>query len=70
MGEIDIQGGYIEHGEIPAALDYIAQKQVRVEPLISREIRLDEVVMYGFKELLKPDTEAIKILVSFEGGTP
>lgn len=63
LGELDIRGGYLGHGAFPAALDYLAQGRVRVEPLISHEIALDGVVEEGFEQMLKPDTEAIKVLV-------
>jgi (R,R)-butanediol dehydrogenase/meso-butanediol dehydrogenase/diacetyl reductase len=63
LGELSIGGGYLGHGAFPAALDYLAQRRVQVEPLISHEIRLEELTERGFGELLKPGTEAVKILV-------
>ena len=63
LGELSIRGGYLGHGAFPAALDYLAQGRVQVEPLITHEIRLEELTERGFGELLKPDTEAVKILV-------
>ena len=66
LRELDIRGGYLGHGSFPAALDYLAQGRVRVEPLISHEIGLEDVVERGFEELLKLDTEAIKVLVRMQ----
>lgn len=63
LGELDIRGGYLGHGAFPAALDYIAQGRVKVEPLISHEIGLEGLLQSGFHELLKRDTEAVKVLV-------
>jgi (R,R)-butanediol dehydrogenase/meso-butanediol dehydrogenase/diacetyl reductase len=64
--ELSIRGGYLGHGSFPAALDYLAQGRVQVEPLISHEIHLEEVVERGFGELLKAGTEAVKILVRMQ----
>ena len=67
LGELDLRGGYMGHGTFPAALDYLAQGRVKVEQLVSHVINLDDVVTRGFAELLRPDTEAIKILVNIAG---
>jgi threonine dehydrogenase-like Zn-dependent dehydrogenase len=63
LGELDIRGGYLGHGAFPAALDYIAQGRVKVEPLITHEIELEQLLARGFHELLKQDTQVIKVLV-------
>jgi (R,R)-butanediol dehydrogenase/meso-butanediol dehydrogenase/diacetyl reductase len=63
LGELDIRGGYLGHGAFPAALDYVAQGRVLVEPLISHEIELEDVVPRGIEECLRPGTEAVKVLV-------
>jgi 2-desacetyl-2-hydroxyethyl bacteriochlorophyllide A dehydrogenase len=63
LGELNIRGGYLGHGVFPAALDYIAQGRVKVEPLITHEIGLQELVQGGFRELLRQDTDAVKVLV-------
>jgi (R,R)-butanediol dehydrogenase/meso-butanediol dehydrogenase/diacetyl reductase len=63
LSELDIRGSYLGHGAFPAALDYLAQGRIRVEPLISHEIALDDVVDKGFEEMLRPETTAIKVLV-------
>jgi len=69
LGELDVRGGYLGHGAFPGALDYLAQGRVKVEPLISHEITLEEVVEQGFEELLRADTQAAKVLVKMvEGG--
>ena len=69
LGELDIRGAYLGHGAFPAALDYLAQGRVEVEPLIRHEIGLEEVVERGIEELLKPHTEAIKVLVRITSKT-
>nr|MBC7245199.1 alcohol dehydrogenase catalytic domain-containing protein [Chloroflexota bacterium] len=63
LSELDVRGGYLGHGAFPAALDYVAQGRVKVEPLITHEIALEDVVEKGFERMLQPDTEAIKVLV-------
>jgi (R,R)-butanediol dehydrogenase/meso-butanediol dehydrogenase/diacetyl reductase len=67
LSELDIRGGYLGHGAFPAALDYLAQGRVRVDPLISHEIALEDVVEQGFEQMLRADTEAIKVLVRIGG---
>ncbi|MGQ9494113.1 MAG: zinc-dependent alcohol dehydrogenase [Anaerolineae bacterium] len=67
LSELDIRGGYLGHGAFPAALDYLAQGRVKVEPLITHEIALEDVVEWGFERMLQPDTEAIKVLVRMGG---
>jgi (R,R)-butanediol dehydrogenase/meso-butanediol dehydrogenase/diacetyl reductase len=69
LSELDIRGSYLGHGAFPAALDYLAQGRIRVEPLVSHEIALDEVVERGFEELLRPETAAIKVLVRMKDET-
>jgi (R,R)-butanediol dehydrogenase / meso-butanediol dehydrogenase / diacetyl reductase len=50
--------------EFPMALDLLARKKVKVEPLISARISLGDIVEKGFRELTGPQkTEHIKILV-------
>jgi (R,R)-butanediol dehydrogenase/meso-butanediol dehydrogenase/diacetyl reductase len=68
LGELSIQGGYLGYGAFPAALEFIAQGRVRVEPLITHEVALDEVVERGFEALLEPETKAVKILVQLTSG--
>ena len=51
------------------------QRRVRVEPLITHGIALEDLVERGVEELLKPGTEAIKVLVLLgdgagDGGPP
>lgn len=64
LSELDIRGSYLGHGAFPAALDYLAQGRIRVDPLVSHEIALDDVVEQGFMEMLRPGTTAIKVLVN------
>jgi (R,R)-butanediol dehydrogenase/meso-butanediol dehydrogenase/diacetyl reductase len=44
-------------------LDYLAQGRMDAEPFISHEIALDDIVEKGFKVLVQPGTDAVKILV-------
>jgi (R,R)-butanediol dehydrogenase/meso-butanediol dehydrogenase/diacetyl reductase len=69
LSELDIRGSYLGHGAFPAALDYLAQGRIRVDPLISHEITLDEVVEKGFEEMVRPETAAIKVLVKMKRQT-
>ena len=68
LSELNIRGSYLGHGAFPAALDYLAQNRIQVEPLISHEIAVEDVVERGFEEMLRPDTAAIKVLVKLSAG--
>jgi threonine dehydrogenase-like Zn-dependent dehydrogenase len=65
LGELDIRGGYLGPGAYPTAIDYIAKGEVEVDPLLTHEIVLEDIIAKGFEEMLKPDTSAVKILVKF-----
>ncbi len=63
LNELTISGGYTGHGAFLEALRLVGAGKVQVDPLISQEIRLDELVEAGFEELRRPGTKAVKILV-------
>jgi (R,R)-butanediol dehydrogenase/meso-butanediol dehydrogenase/diacetyl reductase len=65
MNELSIKGGYCGYEEYPICLDYIAQGRIDVDSLVSDEIALKEIVEKGFEALIKPETDAVKILVKF-----
>jgi len=67
MGELSIEGSFAGRAEMAAAVAFIAQRRVDVEPLISHEISLDEVVELGFRRLAAPGSGAVKILVRIGG---
>lgn len=68
LSELDIRGSYLGHGAFPAALDYLAKGRIRVDPLVTQEITLDEVVEHGFEKMLRPATDAVKVLVRMRSG--
>ena len=53
--------------EFPIALDLLARQKIKVEPLVTAQISLDEIINKGFKALTGAQkAEHIKILVSPE----
>jgi threonine dehydrogenase-like Zn-dependent dehydrogenase len=62
-----IEGSLAGRAEFPAAIDFISQRRVDVESLITHEIALDEVVAGGFNLLTTDGSEAVKILVRIGG---
>jgi len=63
MNELEYRGTYASYDEYGLALELMAQKRWRVEPLISAVIPLGQIVEEGFETLTRPDTTAAKILV-------
>ena len=59
--EITFSSGY--ENEFPAAIAYLADGRVRVEPLISDRIPLDDMVEKGMRLLTQEGEKHIKILV-------
>ncbi|MGD1995821.1 MAG: alcohol dehydrogenase catalytic domain-containing protein [Anaerolineae bacterium] len=67
LSELSIEGGLAGRAEFPAAIDFIVQRRVDVDSLVTHEITLDEVVFGGFDLLDRPDSGALKILVRIGG---
>ncbi len=59
--EITFSSGY--ENEFPAAIAFLSDKRVHVEPLISARIPLDHLVEKGIKPLMEEADKNIKILV-------
>ena len=59
---IDIRGNYCGYEEYPYAIDFIASKRVELKSLISDAVPLDQLVENVFEILVKPRTEALKII--------
>jgi len=59
--EIVFSSGYED--EFPAAIQYLADGRVNVEPLITARIKVDELVDKGIKELIEHGSDYVKILV-------
>ena len=51
--------------EWPIALELLETKRIKVEPLITHIIPLNDI-QYAFQELLKPDTGWVQAVVAFE----
>ena len=68
LNELKYQWSYLGYSELPLALTLIAQKLVDTHSLITDVITLDEIVEKGFKELVSPTSENVKILVKIDGG--
>jgi (R,R)-butanediol dehydrogenase/meso-butanediol dehydrogenase/diacetyl reductase len=54
--------GYVD--EYPAALAFLADGRVRVEPMITAKIKLDDFIEKGLKEMIRNPGQYIKILVT------
>jgi 2-desacetyl-2-hydroxyethyl bacteriochlorophyllide A dehydrogenase len=67
LNDLCIEGSLAGRAEFPAAIDFVAQRRVDVESLVSHEIPLDEVVTKGFNLLTMPGSGAVKILVRIGG---
>ena len=63
MGDLCIEGSLAGRAALPAAVDFIAQRRVDVETLVTHEIALGEVVEKGFTFLDTPGSGAVKVLV-------
>jgi len=63
LSDLCIEGSLAGRDSFPAAIDWIAQRRVQVDPLVSHEIALDQVVPRGFNVLDTPGSGAVKILV-------
>ncbi len=67
MSELSIVGNFAGRAEFPAAIDFIAQRRVNVDALVSDEIPLEDIVPRGFERLQQPGSGAVKILVRLGG---
>ncbi len=67
MSELCIEGSFAGRSGFPASIDFIAQGRVKVDPLISEEIALDQLLTRGFDRLTTEGSGAIKILVRIGG---
>jgi (R,R)-butanediol dehydrogenase/meso-butanediol dehydrogenase/diacetyl reductase len=67
LSELCIEGSLAGRAEFPAAIDFIAQRRVDVESLVSHETPLDKVVTEGFNLLTTPNSGVVKILVRIGG---
>lgn len=62
--ERNIVGALGYANEVPQALEVIGRNLGRLDRLVSRRIRLADVVEEGLAELANPDSECLKIMVS------
>jgi (R,R)-butanediol dehydrogenase/meso-butanediol dehydrogenase/diacetyl reductase len=67
LSNLCLEGSLAGWAEFPAAIDFIAQRRVNVDALVSHEISLDEVPSGGFQRLCTPGSGAVKILVRIGG---
>ncbi len=63
LNEYTIQFSYFGFSEFPAAIKLISNRIIEVNDLITKSIKLEDVVHEGFQELMKSDTDNVKILV-------
>jgi threonine dehydrogenase-like Zn-dependent dehydrogenase len=64
--EVEIKAVYgTRAGEWPMAMALLERRKVRVQPLISKVIPLEDI-QAAFQELLKPDTNWVQAVVAFE----
>jgi 2-desacetyl-2-hydroxyethyl bacteriochlorophyllide A dehydrogenase len=66
LNELCIEGSLAGRAEFPAAVDFVAQRRVDVESLVSHEITVDEVTE-GLKLASTPGSGAVKVLVRIGG---
>lgn len=66
IGEKRVVGSVQHHydEDLPTALQLLAQRQVRVAPLISDRVPLDQLVADGLRALAEHPEEHLKIIVS------
>jgi 2-desacetyl-2-hydroxyethyl bacteriochlorophyllide A dehydrogenase len=64
LNELDIRGGYCGYEEYPMCLELISQGRIDAERIVSHVIPLDDIVTRGFEALTRPDTDAVKVLVT------
>ncbi len=69
LSELSIEGSLCGRAEFPAAIDFVAQRRVEVDSLVTHEITLEEAVTRGFEQLEAPGSGAGKILVRIGGET-
>ena len=62
--EKELIGSSAYPDEFPAAIAFLADGRVKVEPLITGKIKLNEIIDRGFKELIQNPEKNIKILVN------
>ena len=63
--ELRVQGSNCYHyDEFPIAIDFLRRGLVNVSEMITSKINLENIVEGGFKRLLKPGHQEIKVLVS------
>jgi len=60
--EITTCTGYVD--EYPAALAFLADRRVQVEPMITGKIRLEDFIEKGLKEMIRNPERHLKILVT------
>ncbi|MFX0064598.1 MAG: zinc-binding dehydrogenase [Candidatus Hermodarchaeota archaeon] len=63
LNELTIKFSYCGFSEFPTAIKLISNQIINVKDLITNRIKLEEVVLKGFQELMKPETKNLKILV-------
>ncbi|MFX0090143.1 MAG: zinc-binding dehydrogenase [Candidatus Hodarchaeota archaeon] len=63
LNEITIKFSYCGFSEFPAAIKLLSSKIIDVNDLITKTIKLEDVVQEGFQELMKSNTKHVKILV-------
>jgi (R,R)-butanediol dehydrogenase/meso-butanediol dehydrogenase/diacetyl reductase len=61
--EKEIIGSSAYVDEFPEAIDLLARRQVRIEPLVTARVPLERALADGIEALLHPDLGHIKILV-------
>lgn len=68
MKDISIQGTWCwQVWEWPRLLDLVATGRFPIEKIVTKQIRLDDLVKDGFNSLLDPSSGDVKILVDVQG---
>jgi len=64
LGEFQMQASWCQTDEFPLVIDFLKKKVAPMNELVTSKIKLDDIVAQGFNELLKPDNDELKIMVS------
>lgn len=63
LNEYTIKGSYMGFSEFQASINLISNQIIEVNDLITKCIKLEDVVEEGFQDLMNPDTKNAKILI-------
>ena len=63
LNEYTLKFSYMGFSEFPAAINLISKQIIEVQDLITKRIKLEDIVKEGFQDLMNPHMGHAKILV-------